>query len=99
LVNGTAAVGVVVAVATVPSGETWIIKEAIAYSAPGTPRAFLAGRRGSLDVPFLDTPLAAAASVRHERWMVLEPGDQIVAYAQSSAFIYWVSGTKLSGVA
>lgn len=99
LAVGTKSGAGITTVATVPAGETWIIKDIRTYASGGAVRALVGAARGGLLVPISDGSLPNAGSRGVECWVVLEPGDEIQVFSNSTTFDFWVSGAMLSGVA
>lgn len=94
-------------VATVPDGQTWIVKEWAVYNGSSGPvritlSAFSDSGSGAIRV-FRDfVELAGDRHDEGEVWTVLSPGDRLVVNGEDTpthpgAFV-WFSGARLAGV-
>lgn len=87
--------------ATVPAGETWIVKSVLAQNwggASGSLQIGCSDPTNSVGVYFVNQTLAAGAIAEWEGWVVLKPGDQVFTVLSASSVSMWVSGTRLLGV-
>ena len=87
---------------TVPPGQTWIVKSAIAGNDSGVAASItLYGLNPGANPAyiFLAQALANGARAEWNGWLVLAPGDQLVTAAPVGAVELWVSGAKLMGTA
>jgi len=95
----------VITVATVPAGQTWIVKEVYVVNASGSSKVVAAGAQrppGVLGISLTDGAALAPYSTEVQRGLftVLEPGDELFLYnstAESAGL--WISGAALDGVA
>jgi hypothetical protein len=87
---------------TVPAGMTYIVKSAHLYSTGGAADTvyLFAQRPGPLFGMMLDgAVVAAGGTLEWSGWLVLAPADTLVAQSVQGGTHFWVSGTKLTGVA
>jgi hypothetical protein len=87
---------------TVPAGQTWILKSIVVLNrgAVADTVTVQGAHAGAIAANLLNAAvLAAGASVAQDSWLVLQPGDILAVYATAGVSDFWVSGTKLSGVA
>lgn len=89
-----------VLVATVPAGETWLIKGVLLYNVSANSASVLAYvRRPSVSV-FGFIVRAAVTAVNSASWsglVVAEAGDQLYMQSDQQPTHVWFSGSKLSG--
>jgi hypothetical protein len=88
--------------ATVPAGETWIVKEIVLGNNTGTSGIGIVNalKPGVAIVNLLSATIAAFSSAQSTgRFFVLEPGDQLQSNTPGVNWNVWVAGTKLLGVA
>lgn len=91
-------------VVQVPSGQTWIIKSIIFNNSSantGNIQIYVSDANEQLLCPIIDQTIAAGTSVIVQCWVVLGPGEWILANTKTSNVSgqLWVSGSKLQGVA
>lgn len=99
LAVGNSGTGSEVTIYTCPSGKTAIIKDVrCSVPAGSNTRAVVAIRSGASQVAFFDVALGVSA-IDRQGFVVLEPGDQVRLFATGAAFIAWLSGAELDGVA
>lgn len=86
---------------TGPADETTIVKDIRIYSESEPAQlARILLRSGSADVFIVYNGLNQFSLLALTPWIVLMPGDQMVALTdQSPGFRWWISGTQLEGVA
>jgi hypothetical protein len=93
--------GATTVAATVPDGETWILKQLdlnLTSFATSTVRIFWQRANGAQGVIFsqsIGTPFIA----HFTGFTVAEPGDQLLVFSSNADFYLWASGSRLEGVA
>lgn len=88
--------------ATVPTGETWLVKAVDVYYPGATAATLLLWVRNiAADVTqvIVNRSFPSGDVFHLELWLALTPGDQISAQAGAAGHRVWVSGTRLIGVA
>jgi len=87
-------------VATVPAGETWLVKGVLLYNISANTASVLAyTKRPSVSV-FGFIIRASVSAVNAASWgglVVLEAGDQLFIQSDQQPTHGWFSGTKLTG--
>jgi hypothetical protein len=85
-------------IATVPAGQTWIIKTAIMYNA-GAASSTVWGRlrRGNILAVayFVEGVFAVGSIPQVSGYAIAEAGDVIELFATQQPIYYWWSGSKL----
>lgn len=102
LAHGDSTGTALVILATVPAGETWIVKSAsVVNIAAGAQTVSLLARRPSVPVAvtFYTESLNASAVGQWNGWVVLAPGDQLALVMTVGPGRVWVSGSRLIGAA
>jgi len=86
----------------VPAGYTYIVKSATVFNTGGVADTiYVQGVDPVVNIaPFWQAyVLPAGAFVRWDGWVVLAPADYILVLSTTGASLFWMSGTKLLGVA
>ena len=99
---GLTTAGVSLTLATVPAGETWILKSCniINIGAVNTMvKVTVNHATGGHVAAMFFAVVNAASEAYQERWIVAEPGDVIAAESDSAAVDVWLNGAQLAGVA
>jgi hypothetical protein len=102
LATGRNNFGGVMTLATVPAGETWIIKDVHIRDFTGASNSFNVNLYNP--TTFVRNDLIYVAGVTQEfatwaGWVVAEPGDLLQLGCFNGLVTTWISGTKLIGVA
>lgn len=88
--------------ATVPDGQTWILKSAFIYNDANASRTGSVGVKRVAEDTYataLQGPFDPYSTNEWQGWIVAEPGDQIEFQAAGDDMVCWVSGAQLDGVA
>lgn len=88
-------------VATVPVGETWIVKQADVWLTSflnSSVQLYWRRANGAQGI-FVQQSIVSPFIAHFVGWSVGEPGDELVAFGSNADFYLWVSGTRLQGVA
>lgn len=91
-----------VILATVPAGETWIVKSVYVINTAAVAQSvFLSARRPSVPISvwFFTKSLNANELATWEGWVVLAPGDQLCLTMTVAPARLWASGSRLIGAA
>jgi hypothetical protein len=95
--------GASVTVFTVPAGQTYIVKEVLAYNrdtvADNVQAYALQPSPNTVALTINNASLGSHLSDRWDGFLVLLPGDQFVVTSASGHSNFWVSGSKLPGTA
>jgi hypothetical protein len=86
---------------TCPAGRTAIVKDIrCAKNVGGLSTIAIGVRSGPSTIWIINQADVAGSSVFGQPWVVLEPGDDLVAFSNvANAWAYYISGTELEGVA
>lgn len=88
--------------ATVPAGETWIVKS-VEVSPSGfgssTVQVYLEDAGLGLRALFIQQTIASLGVAHYSGWVVAEPGTDLVCNPTSVDQYVWISGAKLQGIA
>lgn len=89
-------------IATVPAGETWILKSALlnnfAVAAVGI-QFWVHSSSLNINVLLFNGSLASNAVLTLSEWVVASPGDSFACILDGQPVRFWLSGTRLVGVA
>jgi len=103
LATAKPAAAVATLVLTVPAGYTYLAKSIFAYNAGGVnDNVFVwAGDPVTLVTAYIldQFNLAAGGKAEWEGWLTLNPGDTLYVYSQAGISHFWISGSKLPGIA
>lgn len=89
-------------VLTVAAGYTWILKSVVVFNNAGVADTVYAVPSDAAGNPaniIYGVVVAAGARVEWNGWLVLVPTDQVAVLSVNGTSIFWLSGTKLAGVA
>lgn len=96
------AAGVPTTMLTVPAGQTYLVKSVFVLNNSGAADAV---QCWALDPAvtvvgyFVLVTLAATTKIEWEGFLAMNPGDKLNCQSQNGVSHFWVSGTKLVGVA
>lgn len=84
-----------------PTGVTTIVKDIrLAKEAVGTAHIAIGMRSGSAITWLMNGDVAGPLTVAMDTWVILEPGDELILNnAVANSWNYWISGSRLAGVA
>jgi len=102
LYAGGPAAGAFVTAINVPAGKTYIVKAIAAYNTALVADNITIGATGpggAIRYWFNNTPLAALTAFDWAGFFVMAPGDLMLVYSLGGVTAFWLSGTKLDGVA
>lgn len=102
LFAGTIPLGVLATLYTVPSNQTVILKSVYTWTPAAAPDVFSVGvQRPGIATIYVQRNLSIPADTTAEwnGWLVLVPGDLLVAGCANGNVNFWLSGAKLFGVA
>ncbi len=88
--------------ATVPAGQTWIVKSAIVLCqeiGPTAVQVYIQSTTLLMRAWLISGVLATTGRIEWDGWVVALPGDTIHAFMGNDLGTVWVSGSKLMGVA
>jgi len=91
-----------ITIATVPAGETWILKSLLVNNQSGVASTVIVlVNRPTPAVPvrLYSESVAQGATRTWEGWLVLQPGDEVKVNASAVSVFVWASGTRLIGLA
>lgn len=92
--------GALAILGTVPSTDSWIVKDIGIYNSTGVTQLvqlYLANAAGTIVRILFAGNIAATASVSITHWALAGPGDTINAIPGAAGIHYWVSGADLPG--
>ena len=98
----TEAAGGVTDAFTVPPGYTYLVKEVLVVANGGAPTTVLVrglDAGGIAGYLIHGKALAINENVEWDGWMALNPGDKLQVQSVGGLSSFWVSGTKLPGIA
>lgn len=101
LCNGIVPAGIDTVLATVPAGETWIVKGAeISSSGLGssTDQLWAEDLVSGARATFMQQSIPSLGVAHYTGYVVLEPGHTLNARASAVDMYAWVSGSRLMGV-
>jgi hypothetical protein len=87
---------------TVPAGFTYLVKSVIVYNRRGgtdTVQVYLNDPGNFVGVLVPSQVLASQARLEYVGLVALNPGDSLIVSSSNANSDFWVSGTKLVGVA
>jgi hypothetical protein len=87
---------------TVPAGQTWIVKSVVTLNGNGSSSAAVVSvstTPTAMGVYLVNKTLAGVTADYWEGWVVMVPGDVLAVLAGLDNVRFWISGTKLIGVA
>lgn len=89
-------------IGTVGVGQTWIVKSASMFNASAAARdvrIYANDSPGSNIGVIFFQGINAGAVGYWNGWVVLGPGNNIQVYSDAAGVTFWISGSKLNGVA
>lgn len=87
---------------TVPTGQTWILKNILATNNAAAAQVVQASVFNSgavFGVDVINQSVNAGITIERILQVVMQPGDNLLLAVATGNVVYWISGTKLLGVA
>lgn len=87
---------------TVPAGFTYLVKDVIIVNTSGvadTASAWAQDAGGTRGATIYNASLASGGRTELQTLIAMGPGDTFIVFSNAGPSSFWVSGTKLPGVA
>lgn len=87
---------------TVPDGQTYLVKDVgVANNGGVADTIYVQGldATGVAGPLIWNTSVPANSAIHWQGWVALNPGDKLLVYSLTGNSHFWISGTKLPGIA